>query len=141
MNQDFIGWVGQGRIADRTREHLGASDSGIVMIRKRLLADLEAVARGHDPKGILRDPSRNVRIELPSVRRKLVKEGLTTAEILANPTHRQAMLSYTLQAGQPEWVRQQFVQAMGMEAQDYRGPVPGRAFMDAPPVGGRGAGR
>jgi 5,5'-dehydrodivanillate O-demethylase len=66
MNQDFTGWVGQGRIADRTREHLGASDSGIVMIRKRLMADLDAVAQGHDPKGIIRDPSRNVRIELPS---------------------------------------------------------------------------
>lgn len=31
MNQDFVGWVGQGPIADRTKEHLGASDKGIVM--------------------------------------------------------------------------------------------------------------
>ena len=28
MNQDFIAWVGQGAIADRTREHLGNSDGG-----------------------------------------------------------------------------------------------------------------
>lgn len=35
MNQDFVGWVGQGPIADRTKEHLGASDKGIVMVRNR----------------------------------------------------------------------------------------------------------
>ena len=28
MNQDFVAWVGQGTIADRTKEHLGASDKG-----------------------------------------------------------------------------------------------------------------
>ena len=44
MNQDFVAWVGQGTIADRTQEHLGESDRGVIMIRKRLLDDLEAVA-------------------------------------------------------------------------------------------------
>jgi 5,5'-dehydrodivanillate O-demethylase len=139
MNQDFIGWVGQGRIADRTKEHLGASDRGIVMLRKRLLADLDAVAAGQDPKGIIRDPARNVRIELPSVRRKLAREGLSTAEILANPVHRQALLSFALQAGQPDWVRRQFAEAMGQEALDYRGPLQGRPYMDAPPSQGGNA--
>ena len=28
MNQDFVTWVGQGRIADRSREHLNPSDRG-----------------------------------------------------------------------------------------------------------------
>ncbi len=134
MNQDFVAWVGQGRIADRTREHLGVSDGGIVMIRKRLLADLAAIDAGQDPKGVIRDPARNVRIELPSVRRKLAREGLTTAEILADPVHKQALLSYALQAGQPEWVRKQFAEAMGLEAQDYRGPLQGRAYMDPAPA-------
>ena len=27
MNQDFVAWVGQGAIADRTQEHLGESDA------------------------------------------------------------------------------------------------------------------
>ncbi len=35
INQDIIAWVGQGRIADRSKEFLGASDRGIAMIRKR----------------------------------------------------------------------------------------------------------
>jgi 5,5'-dehydrodivanillate O-demethylase len=54
MNQDFVAWVGQGRIADRGREYLGPSDQGIVMIRRRFPRDLEAVARGEDPKAVIR---------------------------------------------------------------------------------------
>jgi hypothetical protein len=29
INQDISAWVGQGRIADRTKENIGASDMGI----------------------------------------------------------------------------------------------------------------
>ena len=130
MNQDFVAWAGQGRIADRTREFLGASDGGIVMLRRRFLADLAAVAQGLDPKGILRDPRHNVRIELPSVRRNIAMHGLTRAEILANPVHRQTVLGYILQAGQPDWVRHRFEEAMGLKAQDYTGPLEGEPFMD-----------
>src|SRR5262245_37926513 len=36
MNQDFVAWTGQGRVADRTREHLGASDGGGIMMRRTL---------------------------------------------------------------------------------------------------------
>ena len=42
--QDFSVQEGMGRIADRTREHLGSSDVGIIAMRKRLLkaaADLQ----------------------------------------------------------------------------------------------------
>ncbi len=130
MNQDFVAWAGQGRIADRSREYLGASDAGIVMLRKRLFADLAALGKGQDPKGILRDPGQNVRIQLPSVRRKLAMEGLSLAEIMADPVHKQSVLSYFLQAGQPESVRQQFSEAMGLPAQDYAGPLSGKPFMD-----------
>ena len=40
MNQDFLAWAGQGRITDRTLEHLGQSDRGILMIRKRFFEEL-----------------------------------------------------------------------------------------------------
>ena len=132
MNQDFVAWVGQGRIADRSQEQLGVSDRGIVMVRNRFLAELDAVAAGAEPKALIRDPEKNVRIELPSVRRKLAKEGLSMAEILANPVYQQTLLSYILQAGQPEWVKRQFSQAMGLEPDEYRGPLSGKQFMDSP---------
>src|ERR1700738_3961755 len=76
MNQDFVTWVGQGRIADRSREYLGPSDSGIVMVRRRFLRDLEAVARGEDPKAVIRDPARNRAILLPVADRLPLIDGL-----------------------------------------------------------------
>ena len=41
MNQDFVAWVGQGQVADRSREYLGLSDRGVVMMRRRFLDDLQ----------------------------------------------------------------------------------------------------
>jgi 5,5'-dehydrodivanillate O-demethylase len=35
INQDIVAWVGQGRIADRTKEHLRSSDIGITVMRNR----------------------------------------------------------------------------------------------------------
>jgi LigXa C-terminal domain like len=49
MNQDFVAWVGQGALADRTQEHLGESDRGVIMMRKRMLEQAELVARGGEP--------------------------------------------------------------------------------------------
>src|SRR5690606_11532868 len=39
-NQDAIAWTSQGEISDRTRESLGASDVGVVALRRRFLEDL-----------------------------------------------------------------------------------------------------
>src|SRR6266704_2862391 len=52
INQDIIAWVGQGTIADRTKETLGASDLGIAMMRKRFFDELDAVAKGAEPKAV-----------------------------------------------------------------------------------------
>jgi len=68
MNQDFVAWVGQGRVADRTKEHLGESDRGILMMRKRMFEEMEAVKEGRDPKGTIRDPALNHRVHLPVIR-------------------------------------------------------------------------
>jgi 5,5'-dehydrodivanillate O-demethylase oxygenase subunit len=57
--QDMIGWVGQGAISDRTREHLSASDKGVILYHKLLSENMEKVARGEDPMGIIRDPAEN----------------------------------------------------------------------------------
>lgn len=57
--QDMAGWVGQGPIADRTREHLTASDKGVILYRKLLVENMERVARGEDPMGTIRDPAEN----------------------------------------------------------------------------------
>ena len=51
MNQDFVAWVGQGTVADRTQEHLGESDRGVILMRRRMLEQAQMVADGGEPKG------------------------------------------------------------------------------------------
>src|SRR5580692_3505336 len=82
MNQDFVAWIGQGTVADRTKEHLGTSDRGILMLRKRFLNDLEAVARGEDPKAVIRDAGVNGCVPLPVAERKILTEGLAREDLV-----------------------------------------------------------
>ena len=121
MNQDFLAWVGQGTIADRTKETLGASDRGIVMIRRRFADDIERIARGEEPKAVIRDPVKNVRVKLPMADRDKRLKGHTREQILADPRMRVVSTSYVFQAGQPDWVKQAFTDAMGLRAGEYQG--------------------
>ena len=57
--QDSMAWETQGPITDRTQEHLGAADRGIVMFRKLLREQIDIVAKGGEPMGIVRDPDKN----------------------------------------------------------------------------------
>jgi len=68
--QDMMAWITQGTIADRTRENLGASDKGIAIYRRVLRRELKKVEQGLDPMGLVRDPARNQRIDLPNERKK-----------------------------------------------------------------------
>jgi 5,5'-dehydrodivanillate O-demethylase len=47
--QDRVVWETQGEVADRTREHLGATDRGIVLFRRMLGEQIDRVARGEAP--------------------------------------------------------------------------------------------
>lgn len=59
LGTDMAGWVTQGAITPRHLEHLGLSDTGIILYRKLLSDAIDAVARGEDPPGLVRDPARN----------------------------------------------------------------------------------
>ena len=50
MVQDIAVQAGQGRIADRENERLGRSDAGIILWRKLLRRELEAIAEGRENK-------------------------------------------------------------------------------------------
>jgi 5,5'-dehydrodivanillate O-demethylase len=118
INQDIVGWVGQGTIADRTRETLGASDRGIAMIRRQLFSDLDAIASGQDPKGLIRDPEKNTRVALPIAARRLFEQGLSRKELLAHPIIGPHMREFPFAFGQPEHVTRAFREAMGIRATD-----------------------
>jgi 5,5'-dehydrodivanillate O-demethylase len=67
--QDIMAWMTQGAIADRTQEHLGTSDAGVIMLRRMFFENMDIVANGGDPIGTVRDPSRTC-INLPQERDK-----------------------------------------------------------------------
>jgi 5,5'-dehydrodivanillate O-demethylase len=129
MNQDFVAWVGQGTIADRTKEHLGLSDRGITLLRKRYFEDIAAVARGEDPKGIVRDPAINDCIRMPIIDREVFTDGLPLAEMLGDPSL-DPRLGYRFQAGQPDDVRRAYLDAMGLDPDDVAGEA-GAGFLAA----------
>jgi 5,5'-dehydrodivanillate O-demethylase oxygenase subunit len=66
--QDIVAWITQGRISDRSREHLGRSDLGVILLRKLYAQQMERVARGEDPLCTYRAPHEV--IDLPMERDK-----------------------------------------------------------------------
>ena len=117
MNQDFVAWVGQGAIADRTKELLSPSDRGIVAVRRRFFDELEAVAAGADPKGVVRDPEQNRCIELPNMERDQLAVSLPREHFDIRRKRFAAIGlpdGYIFQAGQPDRVRLAYEAAMGL---------------------------
>ena len=53
---DYEAQVSQGRIAWHSEEHLASTDRGVIMLRRLLQKQLDALARGEDPAGVSRDP-------------------------------------------------------------------------------------
>jgi 5,5'-dehydrodivanillate O-demethylase oxygenase subunit len=113
MNQDFAVIVGQGAITDRTLEHLGESDRGIIMLRRRMLEQVKVVNEGKEPKGVVRDPEKNQCIALPLIERaQFVGLEALPAEFSSTPSG-EAPDFYHI-AGQPPEVRQEYLQALGL---------------------------
>jgi len=117
INQDTVAWVGQGPVADRTQEHLGRSDVGVVKLRKQLLADIAAVERGEDPKGVTRDPEAAACIRWPWGIGEQLTRDVTQADFiaqLARPGRSGIRGYFPFYAGQPADVARAFEEAMGV---------------------------
>jgi 5,5'-dehydrodivanillate O-demethylase len=114
INQDIVGWVGQGRIVDRSKENLRSSDIGITLMRKRFFDDLDKVAQEKDPSGIIRDPAAAACIALPDVMRKYNVNGVPLADYYKHPLLRERLAGFRHHYGQPLEVRCAFEEAMGI---------------------------
>lgn len=66
--QDMVMWISQGRTVDRSVEKLASSDQGVGMLRRLFLSEMEKVERGQDPICVIRDPAKNLVIDLPQER-------------------------------------------------------------------------
>jgi Phenylpropionate dioxygenase and related ring-hydroxylating dioxygenases, large terminal subunit len=58
-DQDRCAQESQGAILDRTAEHLAVSDEGVILLRRLFKQSIEAVRKGEDPVGVIRDPAKN----------------------------------------------------------------------------------
>ena len=116
MNQDFVAWVGQGTQADRTQEHLGESDRGVILMRRRMLEEAEVVRQGGEPKAVIRDPAANKRVELPIIDRDFFLAGYSITDVVEGRARgpRYAR-NFVFQAGQPEEITREYRAAMGMD--------------------------
>jgi len=63
-DQDRVAQESQGAIYDRTTEHLGYTDRGVILLRRLYKESIEAVQKGLDPLGVVRDPAKNEMIRL-----------------------------------------------------------------------------
>ena len=62
--QDVMAWVTQGPLAKRELEKLGTTDRGVIMFRRMLEREIERVAAGSDPMGVIRGPQNDKIIDL-----------------------------------------------------------------------------
>src|SRR5919109_793681 len=74
--QDSAAQVGQGAIVDRTREHLGYSDRGVIQVRKLWQNSIEKCLRGEEPPNLIRDPAKNRFIHVDVVEKLVEKDAL-----------------------------------------------------------------
>ena len=114
INQDIVAWVGQGRVADRTKENLRSSDIGIAMMRNRFFEEIAAMAAGKEPSGIIRSANEAQCISLPNMAREFNTDGIALADFDKDPILRQRLKEFRHHYGQPAEVRRAFVEAMGI---------------------------
>ena len=67
-DQDRCAQESQGPIFDRSGEHLGVSDEGVILLRRMFKQSIDAVQQRQDPVGIIRDPVKNKYLRLGSGR-------------------------------------------------------------------------
>jgi hypothetical protein len=65
FNQDYMAWVTQGPIANRTKEILGESDRGVIMLRKQLRREINVMEDGGEPMNVFRDANRAACVAAP----------------------------------------------------------------------------
>jgi 5,5'-dehydrodivanillate O-demethylase len=77
--QDSMAWETQGSLTDRSTEHLGVGDEGIIELRKLLKEQIDRVQQGLDPLGVIRDPAQNQLIDLGVINERIGLYGQSPA--------------------------------------------------------------
>ncbi len=89
------------------------SDVGITLMRQRMFDDLDAIAHGRDPSGIIRDADRARCVPLPVASPEIHRDGMTIEQMKAHPFLSKRLKGNRWVAGQPDDVYNEFMDAMG----------------------------
>jgi 5,5'-dehydrodivanillate O-demethylase len=79
--QDAMAWETQGAIMDRTQEHLGVGDEGIIIFRKLLQEQIKIVRNGGEPLGVIRDSNKNSIIEFDVINERIAVYGIERQKV------------------------------------------------------------
>jgi 5,5'-dehydrodivanillate O-demethylase oxygenase subunit len=74
--QDNAAQVGQGALVDRSLEHLGYSDRGVILVRRLWKTAIEISLRGDDPPNLIRDAAQNRLVHVDVIERLVKAEEL-----------------------------------------------------------------
>jgi 5,5'-dehydrodivanillate O-demethylase len=74
--QDNAAQVGQGALVDRSQEHLGFSDRGVILVRKLWKSAIDISQRGDDPPNLIRDAAQNRLVHVDVIERLVKAEEL-----------------------------------------------------------------
>ena len=74
--QDNAAQVGQGALVDRSQEHLGFSDRGVILVRKLWKSAIDTSQRGDDPPNLIRDGAQNRLVHVDVIERLVKAEEL-----------------------------------------------------------------
>jgi 5,5'-dehydrodivanillate O-demethylase len=83
-------------------------------MRSRFFKEMEAMADGKEPGGIIRSANEAACIALPNMAREQNTEGVTLADFNKDPILRQRLKEFRHHYGQPADVRREFIEAMGI---------------------------
>jgi 5,5'-dehydrodivanillate O-demethylase len=93
------------------------------MMRRKLLEEAEAVRRGGEPTGLVRDAQANRCVALPIIDRDRYVKGFSRAQLYREASGTPGPVlpdGFVFQAGQPEEVRRAYRRAMGLDVEPPR---------------------
>ena len=90
------------------------------MLRRRFFEELEAVAEGKTPKGLITDSAANHNVFLPSACRDEMLGGMTREALSAHPLLGAYLRDFIGQYGQPDHVRDAYEAAIGQKVNRAR---------------------
>ena len=90
----------------------------VALMRRKLFEQMDVVARGGEPMGVIRDPENNRCVPLPIIDRERWVKGYPRAKMFTEIQKTPGPVlpeGFVFQAGQPEDVRLAFRKAMGLD--------------------------